>query len=60
MTTIQLKEIGTDSYQPEDEASLALMQHCVNEDLVTLNAVGFEKLKTVADAHSWLVEIEYL
>lgn len=60
MTTITLKETGTNLYQPDDETSLALMQHCVNEDLVAINSVGLEKLKTVADAHNWLVEIIYL
>jgi hypothetical protein len=34
-----------------------LMQHCMNEDLSAVNDAGLEKLKAVATAHRWKVEV---
>ena len=65
MTTINLiqlelsPEIRNESYRAADDLSQILMQHCIGAELIELNAQGLDKMKAIADAHNWLVEIEY-
>lgn len=66
MTTINLIEIelpadvSQECYRAADDESEILMQHCVGAELIELNAHGLDKLKIIANAHNWLVEIEYM
>lgn len=48
---------GGTSYVPASLEDGYLMQHCLNTDLVSINHHGMEKLKIVAKAHGWVIEI---
>lgn len=60
MKTIRLEkkldDIGV-FYQTNDAESEFLMQHCMNEDLFSVNEDGFQKLEFIATAHGWKVEV---
>lgn len=61
MTTIRFKAIqysGGTSYIPIGIESEFLMQHCLNNDLASINHNGMEKLKIIAKAHGWEVVVE--
>lgn len=65
MTTINLIQVelpdnvNQECYRAANDLSQILMQHCVGAEQIELNAQGLDKLKAIADAHNWLVEIEY-
>lgn len=44
-------------YQPISESDLKLMQHCINEDLIYLNEDGLDKVRYIAAAHDWKIEV---
>lgn len=49
---------GGTSYVPVGQDSTMLMQHCLNTDLASINRHGMEKLKVVAKAHGWEIELK--
>lgn len=61
MITIVLKKesIGYSNniYVPQTSADKHLMQHCVNEDLDSLNEEGLSKAHYIAAAHEWRIEV---
>lgn len=60
MTTITFKAehySGGTSYVPCSLTDQYLMQHCLNTDHASINHHGMEKLKVIAAAHGWEVEI---
>jgi len=44
-------------YHPKYPDELGLIQHLMNNDLYALNEKGLEKLKIVAKAHGWFLDI---
>ncbi len=60
MTTITFKATqysGGVSYVPVSLEDEYLMQHCLDTNHASINHGGMEKLKIVAEAHGWKVEI---
>ena len=58
MITIKLIRRKADNlYYPTDHKDKMLMQHCMNEDLETVNNNGLAKVQHVANMHGWEVRV---